>query len=309
MNEPTQRFLLSICIPTYKRPQGLKACVESIISQETFDRGDIEILIYDDASPDNTEQVMKSHVESVPTLRYIRNEINTGSDENIINLLKDFRGRYFFGITDDDALLPGAIKAMRRLIEEHPEVTVFESSYDEYYEKTGKIIPHDIFDEACIISKDDTDKIVRVFNEFHIYSRMFMRRDAIDLPGYERHTGTRYPHLHTIGAAMLLGTSYYTRDRLVKHTLGNETFWSYHDDYMLSGMLRIIRDLTKIDDRFYEPAIQSLIKSLPSTVRNAVKTGNGKIYRFVKCLLGIPDLRWRPQVWYNTGITIFRTIK
>lgn len=49
--------LLSICIPTYNRSTYLRESIESIIHQSEFISGDVEIVISDNASTDNTENI------------------------------------------------------------------------------------------------------------------------------------------------------------------------------------------------------------------------------------------------------------
>jgi abequosyltransferase len=50
------RPLLSICIPTYNRSQYLKQALETYVSNAAFD-DEVEIVISDNASTDNTEKM------------------------------------------------------------------------------------------------------------------------------------------------------------------------------------------------------------------------------------------------------------
>jgi glycosyltransferase involved in cell wall biosynthesis len=303
------RPFISFCIATYKRSSRLRAAIESIAGQETFDREDVEILVFDDASPDDTETVVRELQKKLPTLRYVRNEQNVRADKNIYNLFANFRGEYFFGITDDDSLLPGALTELRKIAKERPEAGLIGSSYEIFHEIKKTTQVHDTFAASCDISKDDIGKIVALFRDSHIFSRTCIRRNAVDLAGYERHIGTMYPHMHTVGAAALRGTSLYTVRPLVLHTGGNEVFWNYPDDYMLNGKIQIIKDLSSIDGRFFRPAIQTLVRDMPGMVRNSLKTGGGKTFRFAKEIMAIPELRWNIAVWYNFAITALRHLR
>lgn len=55
--------LLSICIPTYNRSQYLKETIDSIIGQEEFKSENVEIVISDNCSTDDTEIVCKKYIE------------------------------------------------------------------------------------------------------------------------------------------------------------------------------------------------------------------------------------------------------
>ena len=55
---------LSICIPTYKRSAMLAELLESIIAESI---ADVEVIVTDDASPDDTETVVASYTDRMPT--------------------------------------------------------------------------------------------------------------------------------------------------------------------------------------------------------------------------------------------------
>ena len=52
--------LVSVCIPTYNKARYLRKSLDSIINQ-TY--GNLEIIISDNASPDNTEEIIKSFTD------------------------------------------------------------------------------------------------------------------------------------------------------------------------------------------------------------------------------------------------------
>ena len=70
MNKP----LLSICIPTYNRAEYLKNSIESIICQDEFKNKQVEIVIADNASTDNTESVARPYAQRYENIFYYRNE-------------------------------------------------------------------------------------------------------------------------------------------------------------------------------------------------------------------------------------------
>lgn len=76
MNKP----LLSICIPTYNRAEYLKNSIESIICQDEFKNKQVEIVIADNASTDNTESVARPYAQRYENIFYYRNEKNINND-------------------------------------------------------------------------------------------------------------------------------------------------------------------------------------------------------------------------------------
>lgn len=91
MNKP----ILSICIPTRNRGEILRLTLLNITSNEYFlETNDIEIVISDNCSDDNTQDICLDFQNKYPEkIRYIRNEKNIG-DENFINVLKLAKGKY-----------------------------------------------------------------------------------------------------------------------------------------------------------------------------------------------------------------------
>ena len=100
-------FLLSICIPTYKRPDTLQRCIESISVQiEKFDLNEVvRIYVANDASPDNTNDVVTSYANK-SYFSHVSRQENLGMNQNIKGMLleaADFSD-YQLIITDDDFL-------------------------------------------------------------------------------------------------------------------------------------------------------------------------------------------------------------
>lgn len=80
-NKDMKKPLLSICIPTYNRANYLKKSIESIIDQEEFKNGEVEIIISDNASEDNTEEIGIKYAGQYSNINYFRN-IQNIKDEN-----------------------------------------------------------------------------------------------------------------------------------------------------------------------------------------------------------------------------------
>lgn len=88
---------ISIIIPTHNRLEQLTKCISSILSQ---DYNNIEIIIIDDVSTDNTEQVYKTHTDK--RIKYIRNEKNLGMGLNRQKAFKIATGEFIIFCDDDD---------------------------------------------------------------------------------------------------------------------------------------------------------------------------------------------------------------
>ena len=86
---------LSICISTLNRGALLGETLESIIPQLT---DEVELLILDGASTDNTQEVVASFAARCSRLRYVRLETGEGFDEKYCRLGELAAGEYLLDV-------------------------------------------------------------------------------------------------------------------------------------------------------------------------------------------------------------------
>jgi glycosyltransferase involved in cell wall biosynthesis len=115
---------LSICIATYKRGNYIGQTLDSIVSQL---RDGVEVVILDGASPDNTEQVVRSYTNIYPAIRYIRASKNSGVDFDYDLAVNYATGEYCWLMTDDDLLKNNAIDIVLQAIEDNTDLLVVNS--------------------------------------------------------------------------------------------------------------------------------------------------------------------------------------
>jgi glycosyltransferase involved in cell wall biosynthesis len=107
---------LSICIPTYNRANYLNALLKSIVSQYEPYKNIIEILVCNNCSTDNTEEVVKKYLDEGVKLKYFKHEKNTGLDYNVYYSFLHASGEYVWIFGDDDELLPGGLAAIMSIL-------------------------------------------------------------------------------------------------------------------------------------------------------------------------------------------------
>jgi glycosyltransferase involved in cell wall biosynthesis len=112
--------LVSIGIPTYNRADSyLRYALRSAVSQ-TYKN--IEIIVSDNCSPDNTESVVKAFDD--PRMRYYRQTENIGPVKNRHFCLEQSRGDYFVMLLDDDLIDDDFISTCMDAVRCHTEVGV-----------------------------------------------------------------------------------------------------------------------------------------------------------------------------------------
>jgi hypothetical protein len=109
---------VSFVVPCYRLAHLLPECVQSILAQT---HEDLEILIMDDHSPDNTPDVAQRFDD--PRVRYIRNEENLGHLQNYNKGIALSRGTYVWLISADDRLRrPHVVEKYVEVMENRPDV-------------------------------------------------------------------------------------------------------------------------------------------------------------------------------------------
>lgn len=97
-----QKPLLSICIPTYNRANYLAKSLDSLICLPEFHSSEVEIVISDNASTDDTKQVVKTYSDKYKNIYYYRNDTNI-RDKNFPTVIKLANG--IFRKLSNDSLL------------------------------------------------------------------------------------------------------------------------------------------------------------------------------------------------------------
>jgi abequosyltransferase len=116
--------LLSICIPTYNRSRFLREALDSIIASASGCLPDVEVVVSDNASPDDTPAVMAEYQAQFPWIRYFRNDVNVG-EANFFLVAQRAKGEFVWIFGDDDKLLPRAIPAViERIRAGHDQIIV-----------------------------------------------------------------------------------------------------------------------------------------------------------------------------------------
>jgi len=113
---PDARPLLSICIPTFNRAPFLAELLEALLPQLTPPRADVELVISDNASTDETPALIASFRARGLLLRSSRNDENLGADENFLRCHALAHGRYLWLLGDDDLPMPDAVPQLLSLL-------------------------------------------------------------------------------------------------------------------------------------------------------------------------------------------------
>ncbi len=105
---------LSLCIPTYNFGDFIGATLDSVAPQLT---PEVEVVILDGGSTDDTSAVVRPYVARHPEIRYIRQDQRGGIDRDIARSVDLAAGEYCWLFSSDDLMKPGAISRMLKEID------------------------------------------------------------------------------------------------------------------------------------------------------------------------------------------------
>jgi glycosyltransferase involved in cell wall biosynthesis len=136
------RPLVSIGIPTFNRAEMLKRSIESALNQ---DYENVEVLISDNASTDQTESFCNYYCEMDSRFKYFRQPRNRGPADNFSEVLKYSTGQFFMWLGDDDWIDPGYVSAGVQQLLDDPAMSLV-SGVPQYYRNGQKAEAGKAFD-------------------------------------------------------------------------------------------------------------------------------------------------------------------
>jgi tRNA (mo5U34)-methyltransferase len=92
---------VSVGVPTYNRSASLERALTSV-RRQTFE--DLEIVVYDNHSTDDTWEIVRRHAAEDPRIRALRHPRNVGGVANIDAVMAELSGEFALVVADDDWL-------------------------------------------------------------------------------------------------------------------------------------------------------------------------------------------------------------
>ncbi len=113
--------LVSVIIPTYNRARDLQRLLNSIAAS---DYPVIEVIVVDNASTDDTGEIVQSFAEAKKrdslVVRYIASPVNLNAGGGRAEGVRHAEGEYLLFIDDDNEIYPDMITELVRFLEQHP---------------------------------------------------------------------------------------------------------------------------------------------------------------------------------------------
>ena len=130
MPQPSAAPLFSVIIPCYHQARFLPEAVASVAAQEF---ANLEVIVINDGSPDNTSEVVRSLAENHPGLNIrLIEQTNLGVAAARNAGIAASRGRWIVALDGDDILAEGFLAEVAEAAERDPQATAFTGAYKEF---------------------------------------------------------------------------------------------------------------------------------------------------------------------------------
>lgn len=127
---------LSVLIPNYNQGHYLSNALEAIVNQSLKPN---EIIIVDDASVDNSIEIIERFRKKYPYIVLYRNDTNKGAVYALNRALDCAKGTYVACCASDDQILPGFFEESIALLKKNPTAGFCSSQYSFFYDGEDKI--------------------------------------------------------------------------------------------------------------------------------------------------------------------------
>ena len=175
---------VSIIIPTYNRANYIEQTIESALVQ---DYENYEVIVSDNASTDDTQEVIKKYLKN-SKFQYYKNETNLGMVKNWHKALYEYSsGEWFLILSDDDYIIDKSyISKAVKLIKKDKNINIVYANGYMKYEESGEMVPLDLpFDEINEGKKIFLSRGSLQPQDFTLCNILFKKDEALKFDPFE----------------------------------------------------------------------------------------------------------------------------
>ena len=163
--------LVSVIMPTYNRAWTLKDAVDSVLLQ---DYPNIELVVIDDGSEDNTQELLETYKNEITVLRQENKGVSAARNKGI----RQSRGEFIALLDSDDAWDKKKISCQMEFFKDHPEALICQTQ--EIWIRNGKKV------NPKVKHKKPSGMIFEPSLDLCLVSpsAVMMKRQLFDMKGY-----------------------------------------------------------------------------------------------------------------------------
>ncbi len=208
---------ISFVVPCYNSEEYMEKCIKSLL----IGKDDIEIIIIDDGSKDNTGKIADKYQKRYPNIVKAIHQENGGHGEGINVGLKHATGKYFKVVDSDDWLDEDAYKKLLKEIK-HIDTDLVVCNYVYTYTdgRGDQVISFaNVYDEGRVLTWDDIHKFkLTQYPSLHsmMYKKSVLDKSNIDLPKHVFYEDNLFIYLPLVNTK----TIYYLDLDLYRYYIG-----------------------------------------------------------------------------------------
>jgi glycosyltransferase involved in cell wall biosynthesis len=133
-----EKILVSIVVSTFNQECYLEDCLKAILND--IDNLNLEIIISDDCSTDNTKNIALKYLNKYPNIFIVpKNNTNVGANFNYLRAHSLAKGKYVAHIDGDDIAMPNKIIKQVNLMESRPDVNLVVHAAEYFSDNNVKV--------------------------------------------------------------------------------------------------------------------------------------------------------------------------
>lgn len=222
---------LTVAIPTFNRAKYLDVAIKNLVLQLTPDNeNQIEILISDNASEDDTQSIVQNYIDEGWSINYVRNKVNLGWGRNFQQCIELANTDYILLLSDDDILEDRSLNQILTILNHYTDVGVIflkPYGFDKNHKserpkrKTGSNI--------CKEYSSSNNFLIRIVKEFTLLSTCVFNTSIIGKDKYNSIAAeSNFLHLYYILDAIFSHQMhFYINDYLVGSKRNNSSNYDF----------------------------------------------------------------------------------
>lgn len=231
--------VVTIVVPTYKRPDLLEQCLREI-SRQTYGR--FVVFVCDNSVQREAEPVVAALRDK--RFEYVPRTRNVGMLENVLMGFRDARTEFVMEVDDDDLLYPHCLETLLAPFSECPHITISFADLD-------------VIDDDLVVMSDRQrvkylpsletleEGIHRPFTDLAAYGYVFLmasilRRDCIDWNAVPASVATAYDRYLTLVASRADAAGHFTPRRVMAYRVHERSDGLRFTTQCLNGALEVL---------------------------------------------------------------------
>ena len=157
--------LVSVVIPTFNRPKYFREALDSVLNQ-TY--RNIEVVISDDSTGDETETLIQDYLARDKRIKYFRNKGFTSHDNwSFLRAYNNPAAEYVNWLMDDDIFYPTKLEKMVEVYRTNPDVSLVTSARN-FIDADGKVTGNtqNVFGRDVKINGDEAGKMLFLWDNY-----------------------------------------------------------------------------------------------------------------------------------------------